>query len=679
MPSNDPLLSPLDLKHLRLKNRVVSTSHEPAYAENGMPKDRYLRYHLEKAKGGLALTMMGGAACVAAESPAFVNNIALYRDEVVPYLAKIGDAVHEHGALVMCQITHAGRRTSNYAGDWLPIVSASGEREPQHRAFPKVAEDWDIDRIVTAYADAAERCRAGGMDGIELMAHSHLLDQFFSPALNHRDDEWGGGFEGRLRFPLEVVRAIRSRVGDDFVVGLRMGVADERVDGSAMSEGVEAVRRLAAEGVDFLSVIKGNLDSDLAMAKIIPPMGTPAAVHLDFAGQVKQQLDIPVMHAGRIADLPTARYAIGEGLLDLVGMTRAHMADPYLMQRVLGGEEDRIRPCVGAGYCIDRVYEGSDALCLHNPATGRETTLPHIVSPASQKKNAVVVGAGPAGLEAARVLAERGHTVTLLEASSAPGGQVVIASASERRRDLTGIVDWRVQECRRLGVTIRYNAYAEAVDVLAENPDVVIVATGGIPNSEIVDCPTNLITDTWQILTREVKPGRSVLVYDDNGDHAGMSAAEYIADSGAEVEIVTPERVIAPLVGASNYPSYLKSFAEHSVRTTLNARVTGAARDPDRRLTVTVEDEYGHTISTRTVDQLVVEHGTVPVDDLYFELKELSSNRGAVDQDALLNLRPQTVAPNPEGTFQLFRVGDAISSRNIHAALLDSYRLCLAV
>ncbi|MGV9864677.1 oxidoreductase [Rhodococcus koreensis] len=679
MPSNDPLLSPFDLKHLRLKNRVVSTSHEPAYAENGMPKDRYLRYHLEKAKGGLALTMMGGAACVSPESPAFVNNIALYRDEVVPYLTKIGDAVHEHGALIMCQVTHAGRRTSNYEGDWLPVVSASGDREPQHRAFPKVAEDWDIDRILTAYADAAERCQAGGMDGIELMAYSHLLDQFFSPALNHRDDEWGGDFEGRLRFPLEVIRAIRARVGDDFVIGLRMGVDDERAGGNAVDEGIEAVRRLSAEGIDFLSVIKGNLDSDNTMAKIIAPMGTPAAVHLDFAGRVKHELDIPVMHAGRIADLATARYAISEGLLDMVGMTRAHMADPYLMQRVHDGEEDRIRPCVGAGYCIDRLYQGGEALCLHNPATGREAQLPHIVPPAAEKKKAVVVGAGPAGLEAARVLGERGHTVTVLEAASTPGGQIAIAAAPERRRDLIGIVDWRVQECARLGVTIRYNTYADAADILAENPDVVIVATGGIPNTEIVDGPANLITDTWQILTREVKPGKSVLVFDDNGDHPGMSAAEVIADAGAEVEVVTPERIIAPLVGGSNYPAYLKNFAEHSVRTTLGTRVTKVARDADRRLTVTLEDEYAHTTVTRTVDQLVVEHGTVPVDDVYFELKDRSRNRGAVDQDALLRLQPQTIVANEDSTFQLFRVGDAVSSRNIHAAILDSNRLCMAI
>src|SRR4051794_20409342 len=274
MPTNDPLLEPFELKHLRLKNRVVSTSHEPAYAEDGMPKERYLRYHLEKARGGLALTMLGGAACVAPESPAFVNNIALYRDEVVPYFQAIADAVHEHDTFVTCQVTHAGRRTSNYAGAWLPMVSASRLREPQHRAFPKVAEDWDIDRIITAYADGAERCKAGGLDGIELMGFGHLLEQFWSPSTNHREDEWGGDFERRLRFPIEVIRAVRERVGEDFVVGLRMAVDERRPGGLTQQDGIQVARRLVAEGIDFLSVVRGGLETDEALAKSIAPMGT---------------------------------------------------------------------------------------------------------------------------------------------------------------------------------------------------------------------------------------------------------------------------------------------------------------------------------------------------------------------------------------------------------------------
>lgn len=679
MPSIDPLLQPYHLKHLRLKNRVVSTSHEPAYAQDGMPKERYLRYHLEKARGGLALTMMGGAACVAPDSPAFVNNLELFRDEIVPYFRAIADAVHEHDTLVMCQVTHAGRRTSNYEVDWLPIVSASGDREPQHKAFPKTAEDWDIERIVAAYADAAERCKAGGLDGIELMGYGHLLDQFWSPATNHRDDAWGGDFERRLRFPTEVIRAVRERVGEDFVVGLRIAVDEARPGGMGGEEGMAVARRLTAEGIDFLSVVRGSLDSDHSTSRVIAPMGTPSAAHLDFAGEVKRALGVPVMHSGRIADLPTARHAIREGLLDMVGMTRAHMADPHLMRRLAEGQEDRIRPCVGAGYCIDRLYQGGDALCVHNAATGRETLLPHDIPVTGKPRTAVVVGAGPAGLEAARVLAERGHQVTVLEAGARPGGQIAIASAPGRRRDLIGIVDWRVEECRRLGVKIRCNTYADADDVRAEDPDVVIIATGGIPNTEVVDGPANLVTDTWQILTREVKPARTVLVYDDNGDHPGLAAAEFLAEAGSEVEFVTPERMVGPLVGCTNAPAYLKAFAEHSVLTTLNSRVTHVERDADRRLKVTLTDEYAGTTRTRVVDQLVVEHGTTPVDDLYFELKPLSSNHGETDHAALLRLDAQQVVRNGDGTFQLFRIGDAVSSRNIHAAILDAFRLCLAL
>jgi N-methyl-L-proline demethylase len=546
----DPLLQPFDLKHLRLRNRIVSTSHEPAYSKNGMPKELYRKYHVEKARGGLALTMIGGSAVVAPDSPEAFGNLHVYKDEIVPWFKELSDAVHEAGALVMCQITHLGRRGSNYTADWLPLVSASPLREPAHRAFPKVAESWDLDRITRAYANAALRCQAGGLDGVELQANSHLLDTFWSPVTNLRADEWGGSLENRLRFPLQVVRAVRAAVGPDFVVGLRMAVDEEKPGGIDHQDGIAIAQRMVEEGIDFLSVVQGHVATEEGLSRLIPPMGTPSAPHLALAGKVKQHVAVPVMHAGRINDVATARHAISEGLLDLVGMTRAHIADPHIVTKLATGAEDRIRPCVGAGYCIDSIYQASPSRCIHNPSTGREDKLPHVVpQSAVPGRKAVVVGAGPAGLEAARALGERGHHVVVFEANSAPGGQLKVASLSPRRRDLIGIIDWRVQECLRLGVDFRYNTYAEADTVLRENPDIVVIATGGLPNTEFLDRGADLVTDTWDVLSGTARRSGEVLVFDDHGGHQALDAAEALLESGASVEYVTPERTVAPEVG----------------------------------------------------------------------------------------------------------------------------------
>lgn len=676
----DPLLQPFRLKNLTLRNRVVSTSHEPSYTEDGMPKRRYRLYHEEKAKGGISLTMMGGSAVVAPDSPSAFGNLHVYKDEIVPWLSELAYGVHENGAAVMCQITHLGRRTSNYDGDWLPVVYPSAIREPAHRSFPKVAEEWDMDRIVKAYADATERCRAAGLDGIELEAYTHLLDAFWSPLTNHRDDEYGmGSMEDRLRFPLRVIRAVREAAGPDFAVGIRMSLDEDLPGGLQYEDGIEIAKRLVPEGIDFISVIKGYMASDEALSRVIPPMGTPVAPHLSFAGQVKKELGIPVMHASRINDVATARHAIRDGLLDLVGMTRAHIADPHIVAKIQAGEEDRIRPCVGATYCLDEIYQNRDAKCVHNPSTGREDRLPHRVDKASgPARTAVVIGAGPAGLEAARVLGERGHRVVVFEASDLPGGQVRIASSSPRRRDLISIIEWRLDECKLLGVDIRTNRYVDTDEVLAENPDIVVVATGGVPNTEFLTEGANLVTDGWDVLCGAVHPRGEVMLYDDNGGHPGLDAAEVLARTGVDLEFVTPERTLAPDVGGVNYPGYFKVFAEHDVRVTLNERLTGVRRK-DGRLEVDLYNEYAHATRQRMVDHVVVEHGTLPSDELYFGLVPGSTNLGEVDQQALLNLQPQTVMRNAEGGYQLFRIGDAVASRNIHAAIYDAFRLCLVL
>ena len=677
MASTDPLLQPFQLKHLTLRNRIMSTSHEPAYSEDGMPTERYRLYHVEKAKGGIALTMTAGSAIVAEDSPSAFGNLHAYKDEIVPWLRELADECHEHGAAVMIQITHLGRRTNWNKADWLPVLAPSPVREPAHRSFPKEAEDWDLDRIVKAYAATAERMQAAGLDGIELECYGHLMDQFWSPATNRRTDDYNGSLDNRLRFTRRVLDAIRDAVGPDFIVGVRM-VADEDWDkGLSREEGVEIARRLVADGkIDFLNLIRGHIETDAALAEVIPIQGMRSAPHLDFAGEVRAETRFPVFHAARIGDVATARHAIAEGKLDMVGMTRAHIADPHIARKVAEGREHEIRPCVGATYCLDRIYEGHEALCIHNPATGREATMPQVIAPTEGPRHkVVVVGAGPAGLEAARVSAERGHPVVLFEAADRPGGQIRLAARGRRRSELIGIADWRAERLEALGVEMHFNRLAEAGDVLAEDPDIVIVATGGLPNTSILESGNDLVVSSWDILSGDVKPADDVLVFDDNGAHPGLQAAELIAEAGATLEIVTPERFFGAEIGGLNHVPYAACFQRRGTRITINSRLLSVRRDGNK-LSATIGSDYDDRTDERLVNQVVVEHGTLPLDDLYFALKEDSSNRGEVDYQALIAGRQQRVVANPDGAYRLYRIGDAVSSRNIHAAIYDALRLC---
>lgn len=674
--SNDPLLQPYDLKHLRLKNRLMITSHEPAYPEDGMPKDRYRAYHVERARAGVALTMTAGSASVARDSPPVFNNILAWKDEVVGWMKKLADECHDHDCAVMIQLTHLGRRTRWDKTDWLPVVSSSFEREASHKAFPKKAEEWDIARIVEDYADAAERMKAAGLDGIELQAYGHLLDQFWSPATNDLDGRYGGDLENRMRLSMEVLSAVRARVGADFLVGIRYVADEDMAGGITREEGLEISRRLKNSGlVDFLNVIRGHIDTDAALTDVIPVQGMRSNPHLDFAGEIRAATQFPTFHAAKIQDVATARHAIASGKLDMVGMTRAHMADPHIMAKILRGEEERIRPCVGANYCLDRIYQGGMALCLHNPATGRELEQPHSVPAAGARRRVVVIGAGPAGLEAARVAAERGHEVIVHEAANDPGGQVRLTAQTPRRAEMIQLIQWRFEECTRLGVTFRFNSVADPETVQAERPEVVIVATGGLPHTEVLSDGNGQVVSTWDILSGDVTPGETVLIYDDAGDYAGLQAAEKIAATGARVEIVTRDRSIASEVMAMSLTPAMRELQQRDVTFTVTWKLDAVSREGNA-LRAVLGSDYGGFTRERRVDQVVVNHGTRPLDELYFELRDGSSNHGEVDYEALIAGRPQTVIRNPQGAYQLFRIGDAVAARNTHAAIYDALRLC---
>ena len=688
----DPLLQPFHLKGLLLRNRIMSTSHAPGYVVDGNPETRYQLYHAEKAKGGLALTMFGGSSNIAPDSPSVFGQINAGRDQVIPHFQALAAAVRAEGAAIMCQLTHMGRRTTWNQADWLPVIAPSRLREPAHRSFPKEMDAYDIARTVAAYGAAARRCKEGDLDGLELLAHGHLLEQFWSPRVNRRSDAYGGSRENRLRFSLEVLEEIRRQVGPDYIVGIRMG-AESTLEGDLdLEENLAIAEALERSGlIDFLNVNRGHIETNQALAHMMPGMADPLAPHLRVIGHFKSQVTLPVFHACRINDLATARHAVEAGLIDMVGMTRAHIADPHIVRKLIAGEEERIRPCVGAGYCIDRIYEGGEALCLHNAATGREAEMPQVIPKAEgPQKTVVVVGGGPGGLEAARVSAARGHKVVLFEAAKELGGQVTLAAKATWRRDLAGIVRWYESELEHYGVTVKTNHYAEAEDILAEAPDVVIIASGGLPDP-VLEENEELIRSTWDVLGGTEPLAGDVLIYDDNGQHQGPSCAEVLAEKGCRVELATADRMVAAEIGGLNYPIYLEHLYKLGVTLTPDQRLQTVER-AGNKLKVTLANEYTAARETRVVDHLVVEHGTLPLVEVYDALQGRAANRGITDYEALLSGRPQPwqppklaaaletgmAAPDApdSGAFQLFRIGDAVASRNIHAAIYDALRLC---
>lgn len=714
--SDDPLLQPFQLGSLTLRNRIVSTAHEPAYTEHGMPKDRYRLYHREKARGGVGLTMTAGSAIVSKDSPAAFGNVDLSTDEVVPWLAAIADDCHAEGTAVMIQLTHLGPRNSNFTADWLPVVSSSRHREAGHRSFSKAMEEFDIDRIVADFAAAARRVREAGFDGLEVLHAGHLVDYFFAERLNERDDEYGGDLAHRMRFPLRVIDAVREAAGD-LAFGLRMSVLEEMAGGIGEGLAVDVLEEYTAHGIDFLNLNVGTISSDRELAEAIPGMGTPSAPWLETCRRIRKAIDIPVLHAARIADVPTARYAIEDQCLDLVGMTRAQLADPHLVRKVGEHREDDIRPCVGANMCLDSIYTSGSATCIHNPASGREADLPQEVphDVGSDPKHVVIVGAGPAGLEAARVAAVRGHRVTVLEADDAPGGQVRIASRSQRRRDLIGIIDWRVQQCRKHGVDIRLNEFADAEAVLALVPDVVIVATGGVPDASYPFRDEGPAFDVWDVMDDRLRSKKRVLVFDDHGFYPALDAVERLARNGQEVTYVSPERTIGIDVGSMNSPAYLQVFSEFGVQVRLGERLAAKPQIETTGIRAHLRNEYSDLETELETDAVVVDFGTTPNDDVYLELKPYSTNLGAIDLEAWVGGRAQTGAASEQAgaaseqaiaasgqaiaasgqagaptsqaaptedslaeaaaPFALYRIGDAVASRNVHAAVLEGLRV----
>ncbi|MCC7047779.1 MAG: NADH:flavin oxidoreductase [Alphaproteobacteria bacterium] len=672
---DDPLLRPFQIKGLRLRNRIMSTSHASALDDGGLPTETYQRYHEEKAKGGIALTMFGGSSMVDADSSWGGGQLNVGSDAIIPHFERFSERIHQQGAALMCQISHLGRRADFMALNWLPSIGPSRVRETQHRNFPREMDEDDIARVVRAYGAAARRCKEGGLDGIETVTGGHLIGQFLSPRTNKRTDRFGGSTENRTRFALMVHEEIRRQVGDRFVAGIRFVVDEGIDDGINADECMEIAQLLERSGlIDFFNCIFGRMDTDVALAEHnMPGMSQPLAPFLKPVAAFKRATALPVFHAARIADVSTARHAISENMLDMVAMTRAHFADPQIVNKLLRGEEERIRPCVGASFCMFKRVG-----CIHNPATGRESSLPQLITRSDRPgRKIVVVGGGPGGLEAARVSAERGHQVVLFEAASKLGGQLLTAVRATWRKDLIAIVDWREAELARLGVDVRLNSYAEAQDVLQEHPDVIVVATGGIPDTEWLEGATHC-DSVWDVLADPRRAKDEVIVYDGTGRHEAVSCALHLAEQGKLVRFVTIDNMVALEMGYHERVIYRKRFALNNIQVTTDHQLT-RVRTSGNRLSATFRHELTGQETEMSTAQVVFEHGTVPVEGLFQDLRGQSANKGITDIDALLHNRPQLAAAAASGALELHRIGDAVTSRNVHGAIYDALRLCMVL
>ena len=678
------LFEPIRLNQLTLRNRIVSTAHAEVYADGGLPGERYIRYYEEKAKGGLGLAICGGSSPVAKDSPwSWWSSVNLSTDAVTEPLSRLAATMHRHGAKVMIQATHMGRRSAWHGENWPHLVSPSGVREPVHRGNAKTIEIEEIRRIVADYGRAARRVQQAGMDGLEVSAaHQHLIDQFWSPRTNQRSDDYGGTLSNRMRFGIEVLTAIREQVGRDFCVGLRMCGDEFHEDGIHHEMAREIAQAMSESGlIDFISVVGSGADTHNTLANCMPPMALPPEPFVHLAAGIKAVSRVPVMHAQSIRDASQAERILAAGMVDMVGMTRAQIADPHLVIKIRDGREDQIKQCVGANYCIDRQYSGLDVLCVQNAATSREQTMPHVIERSTgPKRKVVVVGAGPAGLEAARVARERGHDVVLFEKNAQVGGQINLAARAPQREQMAGIVRWFDMETQRLGVQRRLGVEADVSTILDERPDIVVLATGGLPHTDQVagwGADKGLVVSGWDILSGVAAPAETVLVYDAISTHAGTGVADFIASRGKLVEIVTPDVKVADDTGGTTFPIFYRRLYAQGVILTPNHWLDRIYREGDKLIAV-LRNEYTDALEERAVDQVVVENGIRPNDALYRQLKPRSINKGQVDIDALFaaQAQPCLAEATGSGRFLLFRVGDCISMHNIHAAIYDALRLC---
>jgi 2,4-dienoyl-CoA reductase-like NADH-dependent reductase (Old Yellow Enzyme family)/thioredoxin reductase len=562
---------------------------------------------------------------------------------VVSYLAEFADTMHRYEVPVIAQITHRGRRgRSDHR--FHRVYAPSPIREPNHRETPHELDEATITEFVRAFADAAQRLKQGRFDGCEVMAsHCHLIDQFWTPNANRRADEYGGSLSNRLRFGVRVIEAIRERCGDDFIIGIRITGDDFTPGGLDNATMKEITRRLDAPGLlDYFSVIGSTAETFVGEARAVPDMTFERMTYARLAASIKQATQKPVITAGRVTQPMEAEHILASGRADLVIMTRALIADPQLPDKARSGRLDDIQLCRGYNEgCIDRIYTGRGVTCVQNAMTGRETELGEL-APSDTPRKVVIVGGGPAGLEAARVARWRGHDVVLMEQSNELGGQTLIAAKAPLRGEFAGASQWLAHQCRKLGVDIRLNCLATVESIVRERPDVVVVATGAQPlKPDIVGIEA--VRDAWSVLNGDIPSGERIAVIDEEYGFQGPSTAEMLLDAGKRVDIITSMEAIGTRLGATTRPPMYQRLFKKGIVIHPHLRVRAIEGD-----TLNTENAWSQTVGQLTgYDAVVYAFGGQAVDWLSPHLK------GKVSQ--------------------VFVIGDAFAPRTLQHAILEGH------
>nr|WP_052062989.1 mycofactocin system FadH/OYE family oxidoreductase 2 [Rhodococcus fascians] len=638
------LFTPLELGPRTARNRVVFTAHLTNFAVDGLPTARHAAYYEARARGGAGLIIIEEQCTHPSDRP-YEKLIRGYLPEVIPGYQEIADGVHRHGGLVLAQLNNNGGQSSSMYTR-TPVLAPSAVADPLFREVPRTLGLDDIREIVEGFALVADHCRQGGFDGVELQcSQSSVLRGFLARSTNRRQDCYGGDLWRRTRLLREVIDAVRGALGVDLVLGVRLAGSESVRGGIELDEAIETATIIEATGaVDYINTTVGVVGSTMHL--IEASMATAPGYANFVPAAVRAHVSLPVVGVGRFADPAQAESALIEGVCDLVGIARGQIADPDFVAKAAAGEASTIRPCVACNQdCIGRVGMNRSIGCVVNPYVGNETLLS---APTVRGLNVLVVGGGPAGLQAASSAAQRGHRVTLYESRSRVGGQVLTASVAPHRAEFGGVITALESECRRFGVTMQTGTTVTAQDILAAAPDHVVVATGARPVRPSWAGELERIVDVRDVLDGRCRPEGRVLVFDELGFHQGTSTAEFLAGLGCEVTIATPGMVVGQDLGLTlDLVGWRRRAHAASIACITDVIPLYATAHGDAIVTSLLHHPTGRPRAVEA-DWIVCALHQEPVDELW---KELQHNGVRID-----------------------RIGDALTPRRADSAVGDGSR-----